>query len=146
MLGYARGGAQADHHRADNCLVAMAGMTVDSGGYASAAFIIRKSSNWMPFVVECYFCGHNSSDASSMFARNAVLFGAINNTTITPTNGSGTVVGTQNGSTNSGIVLSASARGDDHVLFNISASKEGRSRGVMMCRLTYYYGIKGREY
>tara|TARA_R110001599_G_scaffold345055_1_gene569117 strand:+ start:121 stop:708 length:588 start_codon:yes stop_codon:yes gene_type:complete len=146
MLGYARGGAQADHHRADNCLVAMAGMTVEAGSYASAGFIIRKSSNWMPFVVECYHCGHNSSNASQMFGRNAVLFGAINNTSITPTNGAGSINGVQNGSSNAGIVLSASARGNDHVLFNISANKESRSRGVMMCRLTYYYGIKGREY
>jgi hypothetical protein len=81
-----------------------------------------------------------------MFGRNAVLFGAINNTSITPANGSGTLNGTSNGGNNSGIVLSASARGDDTVLFNISANKEGRSLGVMMCRLTYYYGIKGRQY
>jgi hypothetical protein len=146
MLGYARGGGQADHHRADNCLVAMGGMTVNAGSYASAGFIIRKSPYWMPFVVECYHCGHNSSNAGSMFGRNAVLFGAINNTSITPANGSGTLNGTSNGGNNSGIVLSASARGDDTVLFNISANKEGRSLGVMMCRLTYYYGIKGRQY
>jgi hypothetical protein len=146
MLGYARGGGQADHHRADNCLVAMGGMTASgNSSYASAGFIIRKSANWMPFVVECYHCGVDS-DSSDMFGRNAVLFGAINNTSITPANGSGTVSGTQSGSTNAGIVLSAWARGDDHVLFNISVNKENRSYGVMMCRLTYYYGIKGREY
>ena len=147
MLGYARGGGQADHHRADNCLVAMGGMTAaGSASYASAGFIIRKSANWMPFIVECYHCGHNSSDASQMFGRNALLFGAINNTSITPTNGTGSLNGLQNGSANSGIVLSASARGDDTVLFNISANREGRTYGVMMCRLTYYYGIKGRQY
>jgi hypothetical protein len=141
MLGYARGGGQADHHRADNCLVAMGGMTVAGGGnYASAAFIIRKSGSWMPFIVECYHAGNNSNSAS-MFGRQAVLFGAINGTSITPSNGSA-----YSGSSTSGITLSAAARGDGHVLFNVSVNREGRSYGVMMCRLTYYYGIKGRVY
>jgi len=146
MLGYARGGGQADHHRADNCLVAMVGMTTTgNGSYASAAFIIRKSSGYMPFVVEVYHSGVDS-DSSDLFGRRAVLFGSINNTTITPANGIGTATGVANGDVNAGIVLSASARGDDHVLFNISVNKENRSYGVMMCRLCYYYGIKGREY
>jgi len=141
MLGYARGGGQADHHRTDNCLVAMGGMTVNAGGYASAGFIIRKSpANWMPFIVECYHAGNNTN-SGSLFGRQAVLYGAINGTSITPSNGS-----PYSGSSNSGITLSAAARGDEHVLFNVSVSKEGRSYGVMMCRLTYYYGIKGREY
>jgi len=141
MLGYARGGGQADHHRTDNCLVAMGGMTVNAGGYASAGFIIRKSpANWMPFIVECYHAGNNTN-SGSLFGRQAVLYGAINGTSITPSNGS-----PYSGSSNSGITLSMAARGDDHVLFNVSVNKEGRSYGVMMCRLTYYYGIKGREY
>jgi hypothetical protein len=141
MLGYARGGAQVDHHRTDNCLVAMGGMTVNAGSYASAGFIIRKSpANWMPFIVECYHAGNNTN-SGSLFGRQAVLYGAINGTSITPSNGS-----PYSGSSNSGITLSAAARGDEHVLFNVSVNKEGRSYGVMMCRLTYYYGIKGREY
>jgi hypothetical protein len=133
MLGYARGGGQADHHRADNCLVAMGGMTVAGSGNINIGFIIRKSSSWMPYFMEVRHTGINTN-SGSLFARAYNVYGGINGTSETSTGD------------DDGVVMSVAARGDDTVLLNVEIDREDRSYGACTVRLVYYYGIKGREY
>ena len=133
MLGYARGGGQADHHRTDNCLVAMGGGTVSGSGNINIGFIIRKSSSWMPYFMEVRHTGINSN-SGSLFDRSYDVYGGINGTSET-----------SNGDAD-GVVMSVGARGDETVLLNVEINREGRSYGACTVRLVYYYGIKGREY
>jgi hypothetical protein len=131
MLGFARGGAHVDHHRTDNCLAAMAGATVVNTGHAYVSFVLRKSPNWMPFFVEVYHCGVNTN-SSSLFERRAWVHGRIYGTAVDHYN------------QGDGVSMSASDLGGDLVRFRIFVNREGRSYGVTMVKMSYYYGIKGR--
>ena len=131
MLGFARGGGHIDHHRTDNCLVAMAGCTVVNTGHAYISFVLRKSPNWMPFFVEVYHCGVNTN-SSSLFERRAWVHGRIYGTAVDHFNHG------------DGVSMSASDLGGDLVRFRIFINREGRNFGVSMVKMSYYYGIKGR--
>jgi len=131
MLGFARGGGHADHHRTDNCLVAMAGTTVVSSGHSYVSFAIRKSPNWMPFFVEVYHTGvdHDSSD---LFSRVSHFHGRIYGASVDHYNHG------------DGVSASAGDMGGDMVRFRVFVNREGRHYGVTMVKLSYYYGIRGR--
>ena len=131
MLGFGRGGGHADHHRTDNCLVAMGATTVVSSGHSYVSFAIRKSFNWMPFFVEVYHTGvdHDSSD---LFSRVSHFHGRIYGTSVDHFNHG------------DGVSASASDMGGDMVRFRVFVNREGRHYGVTMVKLSYYYGIRGR--
>jgi hypothetical protein len=131
MLGFARGGGHVDHHRTDNCLAAMAGATVVNTGHVYISFVLRKSPNWMPFFVEVYHCGVNTN-SGSLFERRSWAHGRIFGTSVDHFNHG------------DGVSMSATDLGGDLVRFRIFVNREGRSYGVTMVKMSYYYGIKGR--